>query len=270
MRQWVKWHTKVLTEPKVIRMTDKQFRVFANLIALAGYLDNEDGRLGPSEDIALHLHLSTNKTRAAMDDLCAIGIVIQQENVWFLKNWDEYNGKPPSDRKENVKERVDRFREKQAQNETGNASVTPLQPDGNEPRVEKNREEKSRGRVEESNGAGAPPPPPKKTAAKKTEHYPAVETFREAAGAYPVKALWVSMHEAIGSAPDDLEFWRQVVHGWIVKGWNPRNLSGMFDFYKRRELPTEANGRRAGNLSPAEQLLAYTQELRAHGDTTGS
>jgi hypothetical protein len=157
MRQWVKWHTKVLTEPKVLRLNDKQFRVFANVIALAGYLDDEEGRLGPTEDVALHLRLSVTKTGAALTELCAAGIVILRENVWFLKNWNEYNGKPTSDRKENVLERVHKHRGKEVKTDPRNAVTESLQSDRNAPRVEKNREEEIR--EKEDDGADAPPPP---------------------------------------------------------------------------------------------------------------
>lgn len=158
MRTWVKWHTKVLTEPKVLRLSDKQFRVFANLIALAGYLDNEDGRLGSTEDVALHLRLSATRTGAVLTDLCAVGITFSHQNVWFLKNWDEYNGKPQSDRKEIVRERVRRFREKQDESGNGNADVTPLHPNGNASREEKNRGEEIREEEIKHNGAEVPAP----------------------------------------------------------------------------------------------------------------
>ncbi len=96
---------------------------------------------------------------------------------------------------------------------------------------------------EKREGAGAPP------ARKPAKNeYPAVEVYRTAAGTYPNKTLWQSMDEAIGSKPDDLTFWQQVVTAWVAKGWNPRNLQGMFDFYKRRELP--ANGHVSKAIDP--------------------
>jgi hypothetical protein len=151
MRQWAKLHTKILTEPKVLRLTDQQFRCFINLIALAGYIDDA-GRLGTAEDIAMHLRLSEAKTGARLDELEAVGIALSLNSVWFLKNWDEYNGRPPSDDKAAVRERVTRHRENKVKRPISNDEVTPLHSQRNDPRIEKNRID--------SSGADAPPPPP--------------------------------------------------------------------------------------------------------------
>jgi len=69
---------------------------------------------------------------------------------------------------------------------------------------------------------------------------PAVEAYREAAGSYPLKATWSIIAETINGG--DLEVWSQVVLGWIANGWNPRNVNGMLDFYRRGEIP-KAGGR---------------------------
>jgi hypothetical protein len=114
----------------------------------------------------------------------------------------------------------------------------------------------------ERRGASAPPPPPSPRKPRK-EYPPAVQAFISAAHYTPDSALHQSMQEAIGDKPADLKFWGDVVLGWIAKGWNPRNISGMFDFYKRRELP--ANGKPVSANSPLEELrrLGY---LDANGN----
>lgn len=96
---------------------------------------------------------------------------------------------------------------------------------------------------EQERGASATP---QKVIKPKPKEPAAVSAFREAAGAYPPKTLWDSMAEAVGSTPGDLEFWGAVVRAWIAKGYNPKNVLGMFDFYKRRELP-------ASNGAPASE-----------------
>jgi hypothetical protein len=116
---------------------------------------------------------------------------------------------------------------------------------------EKRREEKRR----EETPAGAPPPKTNRKA-DTHEHYPAVQTFTGAAHFTPATALHQSMHDAIGEKPEDLKFWAEVVTAWIAKGWNPRNIAGMYDYFKRRELP-------AGSkpvTTPASELrrLGYT------------
>ena len=130
--------------------------------------------------------------------------------------------------------------------------------------------EKSR---EENKGMGADAPPPpvsQKVPSPKEPNPPSVEAFREAAGHYPTKALWQSMGEAIGSDPVNIDFWKQVVTGWIAKGWNPRNLSGMFDFYKRRELPGGAAYKSGAGATTSKysDALSFLEKLEAaeHGN----
>lgn len=86
-------------------------------------------------------------------------------------------------------------------------------------------------------GAGAHP-------AIKSTPPKAVEIFREATGRYPNKTLWDSMSQAIG---DETDFWRDVVTAWVMTGWNPLNLKGMFDCFSRREIPGVRNPQRANN-----------------------
>lgn len=206
MRQWVKLHTKILTEPKVLRLPDRLFRTCINLIALAGYLD-EDGRLGPTEDVALHLRLSVKKTGAALNDLSTVCIVVAQENVWFLKNWDEYNGRAPSDSKEKVLERVTKHRGKQVKTTTRNAVTDSLQRDGNEPRVDKNREDKNR--EEQNTGTGVPTPDPVKELAAVFEQAagikmptPSTDKGRKQVGVLWWNPLREMLNTANGKAPE--------------------------------------------------------------------
>lgn len=72
-----------------------------------------------------------------------------------------------------------------------------------------------------------PPQPP----------HPAILAFRDAAGKYPQKPIWAAVIEAVGDEPGNLTFWGQVVTRYIGTGWNPGNVLGMIDWYKRRELP---------------------------------
>lgn len=119
---------------------------------------------------------------------------------------------------------------------TGN-TISHITDTISETESEQEQEQEQDKEQEQEGGAKARP------ARKVKVEYPAVEAFRTAAGIYPNKTLWQSMDEAIGSKLDDLTFWQQVVTAWVAKGWNPRNIQGMFDFYKRRELPANGNGR---------------------------
>lgn len=69
----------------------------------------------------------------------------------------------------------------------------------------------------------------------------AVEAFRSAAKCWPAKAQWPAIDSAVGADPARLELWGKVVAGYILKGWNPRNVAGMLEFFNRGEVPG-ANG----------------------------
>lgn len=61
----------------------------------------------------------------------------------------------------------------------------------------------------------------------------AVEIFREVTARYPAKTLWDGMEQSV----TDLKLWRDVITGYIAMGWNPSNVAGMFEYYKRAEIP---------------------------------
>jgi hypothetical protein len=80
--------------------------------------------------------------------------------------------------------------------------------------------------------------------------HPAITVFRESAKKYPQKPIWAAIIEAVGDEPGNLTFWGQVVTRYIGTGWNPGNVLGMIDWFKRRELPGvkhEPHQQRSGN-----------------------
>lgn len=66
---------------------------------------------------------------------------------------------------------------------------------------------------------------------------PAIAIFREVTNYNPKRVLCPSIVEAVGDLPDDLDFWREVIIGYIGNGWNPQNVNGMLGFYRAREIP---------------------------------
>jgi hypothetical protein len=94
-------------------------------------------------------------------------------------------------------------------------------------------------------GADAPPTPPseksKSTAKKRktrTPKHSSIETYRRATGRYPPKATEPLIVGAGIETENDLQFWENVIRHYIACGWSPQNISGMLDFFKRRELPS--------------------------------
>lgn len=77
---------------------------------------------------------------------------------------------------------------------------------------------------------------------QKSGKSPAVEAFRSAAQSWPARAQWPAITAAVGDEPAQLELWGRVVAGYILKGYNPRNVAGMLDFFSRGEVPGASNG----------------------------
>lgn len=48
---------------------------------------------------------------------------------------------------------------------------------------------------------------------------------------------WSMIEENIIKSPKSFAFWRKLVTAWAANGWNPRNVQGMIECYKRREIP---------------------------------
>lgn len=66
---------------------------------------------------------------------------------------------------------------------------------------------------------------------------PAVTRYREMAHRFPNKSLYGDIEATVGDKPADLDRWGAVVKAWIGKGYNPSNLTGMLDTFRRGEMP---------------------------------
>ena len=162
------------------------------------------------------------------------------------------------------------------------ATTEPPSGDGGataEPSPNQHGNGKSNGKSnseESPKGAGPPPqsPPksPAKRAAKKTPTPEAVKVFRSNACRYPAKSWYDDVDEAVGDGQADLDFWGKVVKAWVGLGWNPTNVSGMLEFYGRREIPVArgGNGRsgtnRASGQTPTKPSAAPIDPAQVERD----
>jgi len=69
--------------------------------------------------------------------------------------------------------------------------------------------------------------------------HPAVEVFFRSTGFNPPRAWWAEIEQQVGRHPEDLRFWGRVVHAYLGTYRNPRNVKGLLDFFRRREIPGE-------------------------------
>lgn len=88
-----------------------------------------------------------------------------------------------------------------------------------------------------------PEPKPKKSPSKKkrvphpSTIPPAVKVFFDIRGAYPRRETWIVIDAAVGSDPDKLKLWADVLKGWVLVGWNPINIAGQIECFKEGRIP---------------------------------
>lgn len=151
--QWIKVFTNIFANPKMQlllkeRDGDTFFRIWIQLLVIAG-ISMQGGKIMMSEntpmtveDLAKITHKSNKKIQNILDKLIHFEMIIYEENIYRIKNWDKYQSADKYELvKEQNRERQKRFRENQ-KNEN-NVNVT-LGNGTEENKKEKNKLEKSK------------------------------------------------------------------------------------------------------------------------------
>jgi nitrogen regulatory protein PII-like uncharacterized protein len=114
--RWWRAYGRARHDPKLLKLTDKQFRWWFSLVCVAS--DN-DGVLPSHADLAVEFRVTGKVMTEALDALVAAGLFDHNETGIHPHNWNGLQYKSDVSN-----ERVKRFRERQC-NVTGNVSVTP-------------------------------------------------------------------------------------------------------------------------------------------------
>ena len=77
-------------------------------------------------------------------------------------------------------------------------------------------------------GEPLPVEPEAPTTTKTLAKHPAVTIYRDTFLAFPSRA---QMHQIVQAGVTDLEQWQQVTRTWLGRGYNPRNIGGMLEWY---------------------------------------
>ena len=235
---WVKLYTEMLDDPKIGRLPDAIKWRFVSLVLLAGECDNDgalqhgDGRPMTEADIAWRLRIDELRCTEELEALLQCGVVELDADVYYLPKFSDRQGRPQSEKRAQWRERQARYRDTHETKE----SVTRDSRVNNASRVEKSREEKRR-----EDSADKPRRP-----AKKPETPPQIAAYHEVAHRYPNKSLYDDITSAVPES--DIDFYKKVLKAWIGLGWNPSNIAGQLEAYKRREIPHK-NGQSNGNGS---------------------
>ena len=83
----------------------------------------------------------------------------------------------------------------------------------------------------------------------------AVNVFRKNAHRYPAKSWWEKLETEIGEIEVDLKIWGEVVFAWVGMGWNPTNVKGMLEHFRRKEIPGEAKPKEPAGFSAIRQHI---------------
>lgn len=151
--QWIKVFTNIFANPKMQlllkeRDGDTFFRIWIQLLVIAG-ISMQGGMIMMSEntpmtveDLATITHKSNKKIQNILDKLIHFEMIIYEDNIYKIKNWDKYQSADKYEKiKEQNRERQKRFRENQ-KNEN-NVNVT-LGNGTEENKKEKNKLEESK------------------------------------------------------------------------------------------------------------------------------
>ena len=151
--QWIKVSTNIFANPKMQlllkeRDGDTFFRIWIQLLVIAG-ISMQGGKIMMSEnipmtveDLAKITHKSNKKIQNILDKLIHFEMIIYEDNIYRIKNWDKYQSADKYELvKEQNRERQKRFRENQ-KNEN-NVNVT-LGNGREENKKEKNKLEESK------------------------------------------------------------------------------------------------------------------------------
>ena len=122
MRYWIKLWTEIVNDPKMGRLSDRQFRTCINLFAIAGIIDR-DGELPSQSDIAWQMRVASADLGDDLAALSEVGIIENRNGVLVVRKWQQRNSQAPSSAPPRVLQRVHEYRERQR-----NEPVTTLHP----------------------------------------------------------------------------------------------------------------------------------------------
>lgn len=128
MTRWFRFYADAMRNPKVLRLSDKDFRLWVNLLALAA---ENDGRIPADDDLKLVLGMRLDHLKGGLDRLISGGLIDLLDDGYEPHHWSKFQYKSDTST-----DRVQKHRAKR------NVSETP--PD-TEADTETEKKEKSKG-----------------------------------------------------------------------------------------------------------------------------
>lgn len=134
--QWIKVFTDIFANPKMQlllkeRDGDTFFRIWIQLLVIAG-ISMQGGKIMMSENTPMTVenfatitHKSNKKIQNILDKLIHFEMLICEDNIYKIKNWDKYQSADKYELvKEQNRERQKRFRENQRNENNVNVTLS--------------------------------------------------------------------------------------------------------------------------------------------------
>ena len=119
-------------------------------------------------------------------------------------------------------------------------------------------------------------PPENQKIAQKRRPPPAVEAYKKAFFIYPRRNLFALINEKVGQDDEALRLWYQACISWSAHGWNPKNISGLLEYFQSRAFLQETVPRGIPLLSEGARIAIELaekykrEEENAHGKKNGN
>jgi len=119
-------------------------------------------------------------------------------------------------------------------------------------------------------------PPENQKIAQKRSPPPAVEAYKKAFFIYPRRNLFALINEKVGQDDEALRLWYQACISWSAHGWNPKNISGLLEYFQSRAFLQETVPRGIPLLSEGARFCMAIaekykrEEENAHGKKNGN
>lgn len=91
MNRWVRLHQNALHNPKIVSLSDRQYRAWTNLLLVAAA---EDGMLPSTRDVACHLRMSAQDVELILSELVELDLidmaVTNGVRTFKMHDWQEH------------------------------------------------------------------------------------------------------------------------------------------------------------------------------------
>ena len=210
---WIKLYHDILDDPIFGSMTDRLFRRTIQLYLMAGETD-ADGLLPVLPDMAWRLHMDEDELAQDLMELEEIKIISSTKGpIWKVENFKR-SAKPLTNAE---RQRIFRVKTTLFSRYISATEDIDIDQDVTHPPL-----------TSLTSDVGEQ--------VRSTQPI-AIRVFRKAAHRFPNKSWWREVDEIVGEHPLDLELWGKIVRQWVGRGWNPINVAGMLEFFKRKEIP---------------------------------